>query len=707
MNQMMLVAYDEPSSARVNLILERIVPHARLYTAFPGHDTALPFPAIDLIDVFLLVAPPFTPVMLTHLESWRRAFPLMPLVVIGHAPTLEQETAWLARGADEVLDMNSLSAVALERGLTLAIQRGQNRGDANDAGANYFNLFEESPIPQWIYDAKTYRFLLVNKSAIKRYGYSRSEFESMKITDIRSGRERQRMLEHIAVMNRNQGQYLDSGTWVHRSKTGEQFYVKIYSRPIVFKGCDARIVLVIDTNEKELARQQNAELAETLKVQMRTMDVILNTIENGVWVNTPGEQTLRYCNRAFEKITGYTQEELNASPGLIRNACHPDDLPRLEEAMSRLQQHDDVRFEFRLTRKDGTRKVLLCSAITAPGDDEGKMLVYGSLVDITSLRKYEKAIDTQNKVLADIMDRISDVFFTLDRNWHFTYVNRRFEERFNLEGNRLMGKYCWRFLDEDNIRLLKPALQKVLDENRKIALQVFYEPIKIWLNITAYPTRDGVAVYCTDITTIMQQTQQLNHLHKNQSALINCTHDMIWSIDNYLNLISFNEAFEKTVLELIGIRIREGMQVRTNLFGEEEESRWRGYYARALNGESFRMELPFTLAHNGQKIYTEMIFNPIRHGNEIIGVGCFGRDITRQVLQQQRIARQLQHLRDISWQQSHVVRAPLARLMGLIHVLKVCNTPEEVAHYLELLFETAAELDKVIQDTVKLADSDR
>lgn len=47
------------------------------------------------------------------------------------------------------------------------------------------SLFDASPIPMWIYDVETLRFVEVNHAAIGTYGYSRREFLSMSIREIR------------------------------------------------------------------------------------------------------------------------------------------------------------------------------------------------------------------------------------------------------------------------------------------------------------------------------------------------------------------------------------------------------------------------------------------------------------------------------------------------------------------------------------------
>jgi PAS domain S-box-containing protein len=50
-------------------------------------------------------------------------------------------------------------------------------------------LFEKNPQPMWIYDLSTLRFLEVNDAAVLQYGYSRDEFLSMTIKDIRLAEE--------------------------------------------------------------------------------------------------------------------------------------------------------------------------------------------------------------------------------------------------------------------------------------------------------------------------------------------------------------------------------------------------------------------------------------------------------------------------------------------------------------------------------------
>ena len=59
----------------------------------------------------------------------------------------------------------------------------------------YRRLFEQNPIPMWVYDPETLRFLEVNEAAVRHYGYSRQEFLGMTLLDIRPAEDAQRLIE--------------------------------------------------------------------------------------------------------------------------------------------------------------------------------------------------------------------------------------------------------------------------------------------------------------------------------------------------------------------------------------------------------------------------------------------------------------------------------------------------------------------------------
>ena len=58
-------------------------------------------------------------------------------------------------------------------------------------------FFRQSPVPMWVYELETLRFVAVNDAAVELYGYSREEFLRMTIMDIRRAEERRRLQAHL------------------------------------------------------------------------------------------------------------------------------------------------------------------------------------------------------------------------------------------------------------------------------------------------------------------------------------------------------------------------------------------------------------------------------------------------------------------------------------------------------------------------------
>lgn len=113
--------------------------------------------------------------------------------------------------------------------------------------AKYRLLFDSNPHSMWVYDLETLRFLMVNDAAIRRYGYSRDEFLSMTIADIRPP-------EDVPGLIRNVVRVVDgidyAGTWRHREKDGSLIFVEIISHVLDFAGRRAELVLAHDVTDR-------------------------------------------------------------------------------------------------------------------------------------------------------------------------------------------------------------------------------------------------------------------------------------------------------------------------------------------------------------------------------------------------------------------------------------------------------------------------
>ena len=65
-------------------------------------------------------------------------------------------------------------AAELARRAATAIENARLMQSLASSEERYRLLFEASPLPMWVYDAETLRFLAVNEAAVRHYGYTRA-----------------------------------------------------------------------------------------------------------------------------------------------------------------------------------------------------------------------------------------------------------------------------------------------------------------------------------------------------------------------------------------------------------------------------------------------------------------------------------------------------------------------------------------------------
>ncbi len=135
----------------------------------------------------------------------------------------------------------------------------------------YRHLFELNPLPGWVYDTDTLIFLAVNDAAVNHYGYSRVEFLSMTLKDIRPTEDIPKLLE--STKHKTAPTYQHSGPWRHKKKDGSIIDVEISSHSLIFLGRPSRLVLVKDITEQKRSEEQLRNLSvrlQTIREEERT-----------------------------------------------------------------------------------------------------------------------------------------------------------------------------------------------------------------------------------------------------------------------------------------------------------------------------------------------------------------------------------------------------------------------------------------------------
>jgi PAS domain S-box-containing protein len=163
----------------------------------------------------------------------------------------------------------------------------------------YRSLFDTLPLPMWVVDRESLRFLAVNEAAVVRYGYTRDELLSMTVLDIRSPENHQHVRDMMAM---DRERTLRGKLARHLTRSGEELEVEISSDDFNYGGRRARLVVANDVTERRRTEQALLASQEQLR-QAQKMEAV-GSLAGGIAhdFNNLLTAILGYCDLALEGI---------------------------------------------------------------------------------------------------------------------------------------------------------------------------------------------------------------------------------------------------------------------------------------------------------------------------------------------------------------------------------------------------------------------
>ena len=265
--------------------------------------------------------------------------------------------------------------------LTSARQRSEQ--SLRESEKRYRLLFDSNPLPMWVFDRETLRFLAVNKAATQCYGYSQKEFLSMTIKDIRPAEDIPGLLADLKNVS---GELDDAGAWRHRKKDGTVIDVEITTYSIIFDERRAEIVLANDITERKRNEEMLVRLAGIVE---SSEDAIFSKTLDGI---------ITSWNEGAERLYGYSAAEIMGhSVSMLMPPDRKEDLPLI---LGRLRRGERVE-HFETTRLKKSGEQIEVSLTISPVKNSSGAITEASTIarDITERKRAEEHIRRLNETL--------------------------------------------------------------------------------------------------------------------------------------------------------------------------------------------------------------------------------------------------------------------------------------------------------------------
>jgi len=548
----------------------------------------------------------------------------------------------------------------------------------------------------WIYELPTLRILKVNNAAVMHYGYSEPEFLSMTIRDIRPRFDLAKFNDYLyrkAIPESSLHGFNNAGTWRHQNKKGQIVYAEITGHEIKYKDHSCRIIIATDVTEKVLQQ-------EDLKRREQFLTSLVDSQTNFL-LRVDADCNITFANKWFYKTLGYKKADIIGKHFSITTL--PEEKEQCEQVLKKLIQNPGKVVGLRHRKMDIEGKVRWINWEFIAITDENAQVteLQGVGQDVTQNVEIEKEIKKASERLNSFIESITDSFFIVDNDWKFIKVNSAFEKLTSRTRDELLGAVIWNIFPSIAATQFEDAYRRAMAEETSVQFTEYFEPVDKWFNTTVYPASEGLTVFVRDITHEKHAQEEVVWTKNNLEALINNTTDLTWSINREGRYVYMNTAYRNRIADTVGIASKEGDDAYAHSGPTDQiNNEWRSYYKRALLGERYVTRHESRDPKTKELSYFEVSFNPIYKAskNEIIGVGCFARDITERLKTEEALIEQNERLKNIASLSSHELRRPVASMIGLLNILDRdnFNNPEN-EQIMDHLFTVTNEIDEVIR----------
>ena len=276
-----------------------------------------------------------------------------------------------------------------------------------------------------------------------------------------------------------------------------------------------------------------------------------------VWTARP-DGTIDYANQRLFEMTEANPEENPHTRW--QHFVHPEDLDgclrRWQECVAKETPYDT---EYRLrSREGGAYRWIRVQAVPVRDASGEVVRWYGTGMDIHAIKSLQEEATEAADRLTRTFESITDGFFTLDRDWKFTYINAELEAILGRKRESLLDGTLWNAFPDVCGTPFEQAYKQAMSQQETVRIEDYFAPMQQWLDIRIYPFDGGLSVFVRDVTQKREDEEQMRLLAEavdnlNDIVIVTKAHPQD---EPGPEIVFVNKAFERltgyTAAEVIG-----------------------------------------------------------------------------------------------------------------------------------------------------------
>ena len=143
--------------------------------------------------------------------------------------------------------------------------------------------------------------------------------------------------------------------------------------------------------------------------------------------------------------------------------------------------------------------------------------------------------------LAEAFERVSDAFYAVDREWRFTYINRRAQEHLGCSQEELLGKNIWEEFPQAVGSESYQKINQAMEEGVTTEFETVSPVLGTWIAGRVYPSPDGLSVYFQDVTERKRTEEALNQSNRRTENILESITDEFFAVDREWRFTYINE----------------------------------------------------------------------------------------------------------------------------------------------------------------------